>query len=369
MKAFPGFDDQAAFPVKLDEILDQLVGQALGRRAVVHRPTSSRGSAARSASASGPIPTSVDASEARVARAAERQRRRQGAGVDRTAWSAEDGATSTTEDLQRHVTITLVDAPGDVPAMGLGDTQGAYAVVGPVLAMGDVASVKAVIDTGGTTGLSTERAVPGGRGVRHRRPARLRLRRTSRPSSPSARALAGDAESHAGAAGRRCDELTPPWIAGRGPRPGRRLRHRHPLAARRGRDRAHREHRVDAPRPRPADDRLPRRGPRRRRDADAGQGPARRGPRRSKEPIKQLDDALAHRRRLRRRRPAGWARSASRSRVDGDRGRRRTRRRADRRRGGRAAVRTSSRPSSSSAAPRPGLSVTERGLQRARPSR
>ena len=47
MSAFPGFDDQAAFPMKLNEALDQLVGKASDGNKLLD-PTSTRGSGASS---------------------------------------------------------------------------------------------------------------------------------------------------------------------------------------------------------------------------------------------------------------------------------------------------------------------------------
>lgn len=153
MKAFPGFQDQAAFPVKLDEILDQLVGSGTDGQQSYTRDIKPWFGGQVGASV-GPLPTSVDASAARglvllgVTDAGKAQ-----------AWMdgvvAKDGASSSTEDY-KGVTITIVEPKGDVAAMVEGAT-GAYAVLGPVMAIGDEGSVKAAIDTGGKTGLNTDK--------------------------------------------------------------------------------------------------------------------------------------------------------------------------------------------------------------------
>ena len=109
--------------------------------------------------------------------------------------------------------------------------KAAYAVVGPVLAIGDPTSVKAVDRHRRQDGPQHQRPVPGGRGVRHRRPPRLRLRgprdpRQERDGPRRCRrrrhAVAADlARGPDPAVGRR-----------RRPRRGRRVRHGEPLAAR-----------------------------------------------------------------------------------------------------------------------------------------
>ncbi len=64
LSAFPGFDDQAAFPTKINEVLDQLVGKASdGKQS--YTADIEPGSAASSASASDPCPSGADASAAR----------------------------------------------------------------------------------------------------------------------------------------------------------------------------------------------------------------------------------------------------------------------------------------------------------------
>jgi hypothetical protein len=151
MSAFPGFDDQAAFPTKVNEVLDQLVGRVSdGKQSWADiDPWFGR----QLAVSVGPLPTSPDEDKARglvlasVTDAAKAQ-----------AWAAgivaDAGATTTTE-AYAGTTITIVTPPASSGGGDHGMKEAAYAVVGPVLAVGDVGSVKAAIDTGGTKGLNT----------------------------------------------------------------------------------------------------------------------------------------------------------------------------------------------------------------------
>jgi hypothetical protein len=156
MSAFPGFDDQAAFPMKLNEVLDQLVGSATDGEQSFSQDIDPWFGRQLSVSV-GPLPASIDdvSGEARalvlvsVTDAAKAQ-----AWADGIVTSG-DTPTATTTEAHNGTTITIVthDASGDAKPMA--PKEAAYAVVGPVLAMGDVASVKAAIDTGGTQGLNT----------------------------------------------------------------------------------------------------------------------------------------------------------------------------------------------------------------------
>jgi hypothetical protein len=152
VSAFPGFDDQAAFPSKLNEILDQLVNRASDGKHSYTADIQPWFGGQLSASI-GALPTSAsDAESARFLALASVTD-----GAKATAWAGsvlqESGATSTTETYNG-VTITVVKPPADVGEMA-GKVDVGYAVTGPVLAVGDVASVKAAIDTGGKTGLNT----------------------------------------------------------------------------------------------------------------------------------------------------------------------------------------------------------------------
>ena len=74
--------------------------------------------------------------------------------ADEIVTSGDTHATTTTETYNG-TTITIVTPAASGDAKPMVPKQAAYAVVGPVLAVGDVASVKAAIDTGGTKGLNT----------------------------------------------------------------------------------------------------------------------------------------------------------------------------------------------------------------------
>ena len=151
MKAFPGFEDQAAFPVKLSEVLDQLVGKATDGK-MSYKTDIAPWFGGQVGASVGPIPTSVDAKEARaLLLVSVKDATKATAWVD--ALVKDKGATTST-DTYNGVTITLVTPPAGT-ADGMKDMQGAYAVLGPVLAVGDVTSVKAAIDTKGKTGLAT----------------------------------------------------------------------------------------------------------------------------------------------------------------------------------------------------------------------
>jgi hypothetical protein len=155
MSAFPGFDDQAAFPMKLNEVLDQLVGSATDGEQSFSQDIDPWFGRQLSVSV-GPLPASIDdVSGARalvlasVTDAAKAQ-----AWADAIVTSGGAHATTTTETYNG-TTITVVTAAESGDATAMTPNEAAYAVVGPVLAVGDVASVKAAIDTGGTQGLNT----------------------------------------------------------------------------------------------------------------------------------------------------------------------------------------------------------------------
>ena len=191
LSAFPGFDDQAAFPTKINEVLDQLVGKASDGKqsytadiaAVVRRPArrQRRTPADRGRRLVGAIP-----------RPRERQGRGQGHGLGRRPRSRRPGATSTTETYNG-VTITVIKPPADVSAMAK-EVQLAYAV---------------------------DR--PGARHRRHRPPSR-------RPSTPAARPASTPTSSsrpprrRSPATGSPSPTSTPRRIVDRGVRdgPGRR---------------------------------------------------------------------------------------------------------------------------------------------------
>jgi len=209
MKAFPGFEDQAAFPMKLSEALDLVVGQATdGQQGYKNDIEPWFGG--QIGASMGPLPATADPAAARgvillsVKDAAKA-----------TAWAdglvAKSGAATTTETYGG-VTITLAEPAGDAAP----DTKGmkaAYAVVGSVLAIGDPTSVKAVIDTGGKTGLNTnaqfqeaEASVTGDRlGFAYVDLATL---------AKSATDLAGSVTDGMPSLPISLEGLTPPWVAG-----------------------------------------------------------------------------------------------------------------------------------------------------------
>ena len=151
LSAFPGFDDQAAFPTKINEVLDQLVGKASDGKQSYTADIQPWFGGQLSVSL-GAIPTDADASKARfLALASVKDAAKASAWAASTLQSA--GATSTTETYNG-ITINVIKPGADAGAMA-DKVNAAYAVLGPVLAIGDEASVKAAIDTGGKKGLDT----------------------------------------------------------------------------------------------------------------------------------------------------------------------------------------------------------------------
>ena len=153
MSAFPGFADQAAFPAKLNEALDQLVGKATdGKQSWQNDIDPWFGG--QLAVSMGPLPASItDAAASRGLLLA--------SVTDATkseAWAAalvaDMGGTTSTSTYNGVIITTVVPPAG--AAGKAADLQTAYAVIGPVLAIGDTTSVKAAIDTGGKTGLNTD---------------------------------------------------------------------------------------------------------------------------------------------------------------------------------------------------------------------
>jgi hypothetical protein len=152
LSAFPGFDDQAAFPTKVNEVLDQLVGKASDGKQSYTKDIAPWFGGQLSASL-GAIPTSADASKARfLALASVKDASLASAWAASTLQTA--GATATTETYNG-VTINVIKPGANAGAMA-DEVTTAYAVLGPVLAIGDEASVKAAIDTGGKKGLDTD---------------------------------------------------------------------------------------------------------------------------------------------------------------------------------------------------------------------
>jgi hypothetical protein len=142
MSAFPGFDDQAAFDIKLGEALDELVGTATDGKHD-YQTWIEPWFGGQLSTSIGPFPAELEPGEARALLLASVTDEAKAA-----AWAesllAESGATSATETYNGVVVTTVTP-----PAEGAGNMTLAYAVPGPVLALGDLDSVKAAIDTNG----------------------------------------------------------------------------------------------------------------------------------------------------------------------------------------------------------------------------
>ncbi len=207
MKAFPGFEDQAAFPVKLSEALDLVVGQATDGQQSYKSDIEPWFGGQIGASA-GPLPTTADPAAARAVVLLSVED-----AAKATAWAdglaSKSGGATTTETYDG-VTITIVEPAAGSDAKGM---SAAYAVVGPVLAIGDPTSVKAVIDTDGKTGLNTnaqfqeaEASVTGDRlGFAYVDIATV---------AKGATDLAGSVTEAMPSLPISLEGLTPPWVAG-----------------------------------------------------------------------------------------------------------------------------------------------------------
>jgi hypothetical protein len=151
LSKFPGFADQAALDTKLDEVLDRLTSDNTSGAQVYSRDIKPwfDGELAFSV---GAIPTSDDpATAAGQVRAVVLLSIKDEA-LARTWFTnaiAASGATGTPQDYQG-VQLTVFDAPDKAAT-----AQAAFALVGGKVAVaGDVASVKAAIDTKGASGLA-----------------------------------------------------------------------------------------------------------------------------------------------------------------------------------------------------------------------
>lgn len=162
LSAFPGFDDQAILDQKLAEVIDRVVRGAT-EGAWDYQTDIDPWFDGQASMSVGPLPT--DPGGARNSRflvllgvddaAAAR------AWVDEVV-AAAGGSRSTT--THGSVEVTVIEAASDEAP------DAAYATVGPVLALGDLASVTASIDTGGRGGLASSasfqaaaRSLPGDR--------------------------------------------------------------------------------------------------------------------------------------------------------------------------------------------------------------
>ena len=150
MTAFPGFDDQAAFPVKLNEALDVLLGKASEGK-MTYQADIEPWFGGQVGISIGAIPASGEARDARgLVLVSVKDAAKAGAWASKIL--ADAGATTATETYNG-VTITTIEPPaGKEAAAGM---KAAWASFGPVMGLGDLASVKAAIDTKGSAGLPT----------------------------------------------------------------------------------------------------------------------------------------------------------------------------------------------------------------------
>jgi uncharacterized protein DUF3352 len=152
MQAFPGFDDQAAFPTKVNEALDQLVSRASDGKQTYTTDIAPWFGGQLSLSI-GPLPKTEDAASARaLLLISTRDAAKAKAWAD--ALVTQDGATTAT-GTYNGVDITMATPAGTTPDH-MKNVKAGYAIVGPVLAIGDEASLMAAIDTNGKTGLPTD---------------------------------------------------------------------------------------------------------------------------------------------------------------------------------------------------------------------
>ena len=207
MSAFPGFDDQAAFPTKLAEALDQLVKHAsddkMGYQADIEPWFGGQVSMSI-----GPLPSAADPTQVRaLVLASVKDATKAGAWAE--ALLAETGATTSTETYDG-ITITSVVPPAGSEAAGA-DVTGAYALFGPVIALGDPASIKAAIDTKGTGGLPTHDQFTAASGsVSGDRLGFLYLNAAA--IAQGAQGLAGDTGASMPELPAMFDDLSAPWV-------------------------------------------------------------------------------------------------------------------------------------------------------------
>jgi hypothetical protein len=156
MSAFPGFDDQAAFPTKLGEIGDRIVRAAsddrydyqtdiapwFGGQIGVSTGQPPTASEMRDGDLIAPMLAAISVTDAAAA----------------TAWIegvvTESGATTVTQD-HGGTTITVVQQPEGI---GIDLPDYGYAVAGDVILAGDVPSIEAALDCAGAGGLATTEA-------------------------------------------------------------------------------------------------------------------------------------------------------------------------------------------------------------------
>jgi hypothetical protein len=150
---FPGFADQAAIETKLDELLDQLVGEATdGEQS--YTADIEPWFEGEIAFTMGPLPANVADPEAAAPDVRAMLLLSIKDAALATSWFdatlQESGVTTTAQDYAG-TTLNVYSDPD------MGGAEAAYGVIdGKVLVAGDLTSVKAAVDTGGTSGLSDD---------------------------------------------------------------------------------------------------------------------------------------------------------------------------------------------------------------------
>jgi hypothetical protein len=156
MSAFPGFADQAAFGTKLGELADELVKKATdGKHDYLTeiQPWFD----GQLAVAQGPMGSMADLQSGSFSpRALLLMRVKDTAAAK--AWVesmlTETGTTAATDDTYAGTPIRVISLTGGDASTS---AKLAYGIVDDVLIAGDLASVKSSIDTGGTSGLATDK--------------------------------------------------------------------------------------------------------------------------------------------------------------------------------------------------------------------
>ena len=154
LSKFPGFADQAALETKLDEVLDRLVSEGTDGQQTYTRDIKPW-FGGEMAFAIGPLPTNVDVDDPAAAAASTRGLVLLSVKDEALAraWftdaMSKAGATGTTETYQGTELTVFRDTTKT-------DAEGAFALIGGKVAVaGDLTSVKAAVDTGGTSAFGT----------------------------------------------------------------------------------------------------------------------------------------------------------------------------------------------------------------------
>ena len=200
LSKFPGFADQAALDTKLDEILDRLVGDATNgsRPSADIKPWFDGELAFSVGAAARPQRRRRAARSVRSARPGSspwcRSRTRRSRRPGSTRLIAESGAKTDDRDLQRRDPDRLRSRPrARPPRLAIVD--------GKVAVAGDIASVKAAIDTNGASALRRRARSQGRARLVDRRPRRLRLHRAP-PAARLVEQLSKATDSALGGVGR-----------------------------------------------------------------------------------------------------------------------------------------------------------------------